>query len=98
MLRSERHAIRIGDNDFFKMLTVKITERRCLGGPRHKREDNIKVDLQEIGVNTKILIGSMQGLNYLRNLCVCVCVCVCVYLFVYLFIYILLVTPTSDNQ
>jgi len=35
----------------FKILTGKPTGKRHLGRPRHRWEDNIKIDLKEIGVN-----------------------------------------------
>ena len=35
----------------FKILTGKPTEKRPLGRPRHKWEDNIRMDLEEIGIN-----------------------------------------------
>ena len=37
----------------FKMLTGKPTGERPLGRPRHRWEDNIKMDLREIGVNMR---------------------------------------------
>ena len=35
----------------FKMLTGKPTRKRPLGRPRRRWEDNIKMDLEEIGIN-----------------------------------------------
>ena len=35
----------------FKMLTGKPIGKRPLGSPRHKWEDNIRMDLTEIGIN-----------------------------------------------
>ena len=35
------------------MLTGKFTGKRPLGRPRHRREDNIGIDLEELGVNKK---------------------------------------------
>ena len=37
----------------FKVLTSKHTGRRPLGRPRRKFEDDIRMDLKEIGVNTR---------------------------------------------
>jgi len=45
MGRSYRH-------NAFKILTVKPIEKRPLGGSRRRWEDNIIMDLQEIGINT----------------------------------------------
>ena len=36
----------------FKMLTGKPTRKRCLGMPRRRWEDNIRMNLEEIGINT----------------------------------------------
>jgi hypothetical protein len=36
----------------FKILTGKPTGKRPLGRPRRMWEDNIRMDLEEIGVNT----------------------------------------------
>ena len=35
----------------FKILAGKPTGKRPLGRPRHRWEDNIRMDLKEIGVN-----------------------------------------------
>ena len=37
----------------FKILTGKATGKRLLGKPRHRWEDNIRIDLEEIGVNMR---------------------------------------------
>ena len=34
-----------------KILTGKSTRKRPLGRSRHRREDNIRMDLKEIGIN-----------------------------------------------
>ena len=36
----------------FKMLTGKPTGKRPFGRPRRRWEDNIRMDLKEIGINT----------------------------------------------
>ena len=36
----------------FKILTGKPTGKRPLGRPERRWEDNIKMDLEEIGINT----------------------------------------------
>ena len=36
----------------FKMLTGKPTGKRPLGRPGHRWEDNIRIDLKVIGINT----------------------------------------------
>jgi hypothetical protein len=35
--------------DVYRVLVVKPERKRSLGRPRHRWEDNIKVDLQEVG-------------------------------------------------
>ena len=37
----------------FKILAGTPAGKRPLGRPRHKWEDNIRMDLKEIGINTK---------------------------------------------
>ena len=36
-----------------KILTSKPIGKRPLGRPRRRREDNIRMDLEEIGTNTR---------------------------------------------
>ena len=44
----------------FKILTGKPTEKRPLGRPRRRCEDNIKMDLEEIGINAGNWVDSAQ--------------------------------------
>jgi hypothetical protein len=37
------------ERKFYKVLVGKPTGKRPLGGPRHRWEDGIKMDLKEIG-------------------------------------------------
>ena len=37
----------------FKILTCKPTVKRPLRRPRHRWENNIRMDLKEIGINTR---------------------------------------------
>ena len=37
----------------FKIFTGKPTGKRPLGRPRRRRKDDIKMDLKEIGINTR---------------------------------------------
>ena len=37
----------------FKILTATPTGKRPLGRPRHRSEDNIRMDLKEIDINTR---------------------------------------------
>ena len=52
----------------FKILTVKLTGKRPLGRPRRRWEDNIRMDLEEIGINARNLVDSAQDRNYWRAL------------------------------
>jgi hypothetical protein len=48
----------------FKILTGIPTGKRLLGRPRHRWEDNNRMDLREIGVNMKNCIDSAQDKDY----------------------------------
>ena len=48
----------------FKILTGKPTGKRPLGGPRRRWEDNIRIDLEEIGINA----GNWVDSDYWRDL------------------------------
>ena len=49
-LRSVGHVARIGEKrDVYSVLVGKPEGKRPLGGPRRRWEDNIKMDLQEVG-------------------------------------------------
>ena len=39
-----------------------------LGRPRHTWEDNIRIDLKEIGINTRNWVDSSQDRDYSRSL------------------------------
>ena len=47
-----------------KILTGKTTGKRPLGRPRRRWEDNIRMDLEEIGINAGNWIYSAQDRNY----------------------------------
>ena len=48
----------------FKTLTGKPTGNRPLGRPRRRWEDNIRMDLEEIGINAGNWVDSAQDRNY----------------------------------
>ena len=50
----------------FKMLTGTPTGKVSLGRPRCRWEDNIRMDLKEIGINRRNWVDSKQGRGYLR--------------------------------
>ena len=52
----------------FKVLTGKPTGKRPLGRPRRRWEDNIRMDLEEIGINAGNWVDSAQDRNYCRAL------------------------------
>ena len=51
-----------------KIVTGKPTGKRPLGWSRHKCEDNIRMDLKEIGINTWNWTDSAQDRDYWRHL------------------------------
>ena len=59
-LRSARHVARMEDGEAFKNATGK----RLLGSPRRRWEDNIRMDLKEIGINTRNWVDSARDRNY----------------------------------
>ena len=52
----------------FKILTSKPPGKRLLGSPRSRWEDNIRMDLKEIGINSRNWVDSAQDRNYWRPL------------------------------
>ena len=52
----------------FKILTGKPTGKRLLGKPRRRLEDNIRMDLKEIGINSRDWVDSTQDRDYWRTL------------------------------
>ena len=52
----------------FKILTDKPTGKRPLGRPRRRWEDNIRMDLEEIGINADNWVDPAQDRNYWRAL------------------------------
>jgi hypothetical protein len=45
-----------------------FTGKRPLGRPRRRWEDNIRMDLKEIGINTRNWVNSAQDRDYWRAL------------------------------
>ena len=50
------------------MELVKPEGKRPIGGPRRRWEDNIRMGLKEIGINTRNRVDSAQVRNYCRAL------------------------------
>ena len=49
-----------------KILTDKHIGKSPLGRPRRKLGDNNRIDLKEIGINTRTWVGSAQDRDYWR--------------------------------
>ena len=54
------------DRSAFKILTDKATGKTPLGRPRRRWEDNIRMDLVEIGMNAGNWVESAQERDYWR--------------------------------
>ena len=68
-LRWAGHVARMEEGrSAFKILTGKPTGKRPLGRPRHRWEDNIRMDFEEIGINAGNWVDSAQDRNYWRAL------------------------------
>ena len=50
----------------FKILTAKRTQKRPLGRPWPRWEDNIRMELKEIGINARNWVDSTQDRDYWR--------------------------------
>ena len=59
-LRWAGHVARMENRSAFKILTGKPTGKRHLGRPRRRWEDNIRMDLKEIGINTRNWVDSYE--------------------------------------
>ena len=68
-LRWAGHVTRMEEGrSAFKILTRKPTRKRPLGRPRRRWEDNIRMDLEDIGINAGYWVDSAQDRNYWRAL------------------------------
>ena len=52
----------------FKILTDKPSGKTPLGRPRCRLEDKLRMDLKEIGINTRNWVDSAQDRDYWRAL------------------------------
>ena len=50
----------------FKIFTGKSTGKRPLGRPRRRWEDNIGMDIKEIGINKRNCVDTAQDRDYWR--------------------------------
>ena len=55
----------------FKILTGKPTGKRPLGKPRRRWKDNIRMDLEEMGINAGNWVDSAQDKELLESPCEC---------------------------
>ena len=68
-LRWAGHAARMEEGRCaFKIVTGKPVRIRRLGRPRRRLEDNIRMDLEEIGIIARNWVDSVQDSNYWRTL------------------------------
>ena len=74
MIKSRRlrwaghEAVREEGRSVFKILTGTPARKRPLGRPRRRCEDNIRMDIKEIGINMWNWVGSAQDRKYRRVL------------------------------
>ena len=62
-LRWAGHVARMEEGrSAFKILTGKPTGKRSLGMPRRRWEDNIRMDLEEIGINARNWVDLAQDI------------------------------------
>jgi hypothetical protein len=66
-MRWARHVARTG-RGVYRVLVRKSEGKRPLGRPRRRWEDNITMDLQEVGFGVMDRIGLAQGRNRWRAL------------------------------
>ena len=57
-----------GKRSASKVLTGKLIGKRALENPRRRWEDNIRMDLKEICINTRDWVDSAQDKDYRRAL------------------------------
>ena len=68
-MRWARHVARMEEGrSAFKILTGKSVGKIPLGRPRLRWEDNIRMDLEEIGINAGKWVDSAQDRDYWRAL------------------------------
>ena len=68
-LRWAGHITRVeAGRSAFKMLTGTPRGKRVLGSPRSRWEDNIRMNIKEIALNTRNWVGLTQNKEYWRYL------------------------------
>ena len=56
----------VGGRNTFNIFIATPAGKRPLGRPRHRWKDNIRLDLKEIGINTRNQVDSAQDRDYWR--------------------------------
>ena len=70
-LRWTGHVVRMEEGgSAFKILKGKPTGKRPLWRPRRRWKDNIRMDLKEIGIDTRYWVDSEQDRDYWRALAI----------------------------
>jgi hypothetical protein len=59
------HVVWMGERGMYRVLVGKPEGKRPLGRPRRRWEDNIKMDLQEVGCGVMDWIGSIKRGEFL---------------------------------
>ena len=59
-MRWAGHVARMEKGSAYKILTGKPTGKRPLGRPRRRWDDNIRIDLKEIGIDIRNWVDSVQ--------------------------------------
>jgi hypothetical protein len=68
-LRWAGHAVKVeGGRRSFKILTGTLTGNKSLRRPRRRWEDNIRMELKEIGINRMNWVDAAQDRDYWRAL------------------------------
>ena len=67
-MRWAGYIVRMEERSAFKILTGTPTGKRPLGRPRRRWEDNVRMGLKEIGLNTRNWVESAQDIDYWRAL------------------------------
>ena len=57
-----------GRQECFQNFNINLHGKRPLGRPRRRWEDNIRMDLEEIGINAGNWVDSAKDRNYWRAL------------------------------
>ena len=71
-LRWTVHIIRMEEGrSAFKILTGTPAGNKPLGRHRHRWEDNIRIDLEEISINTRNWVDSAQDRDDWKSPCEC---------------------------